>query len=71
MFLDAMACVVFGKIIVLSQLVYWLKSIEAHDLIVSDVLFTNNSALSLILCSHHMFHNISSLVLICHWPRID
>ena len=24
--------VVFGKIIGLSQLVYWLKSIEAHDL---------------------------------------
>ena len=32
MFLDVMAFVVFGKIIVLSQLVYWLKSIEAHDL---------------------------------------
>ena len=32
MFLDVMAIVVFGKIIVLSQLVYWLKSIEAHDL---------------------------------------
>ena len=27
-----MAFVVFGKIIVLSQLVYWLKSIKAHDL---------------------------------------
>ena len=27
-----MAFVVFEKIIVLSQLVYWLKSIEAHDL---------------------------------------
>ena len=32
MFLGVMAFVVFGKIIVLSQLVYWLKSIEAHDL---------------------------------------
>ena len=32
MLLDVMAFVVFGKIIVLSQLVYWLKSIEAHDL---------------------------------------
>ena len=32
MFLDVMAFVVFEKIIVLSQLVYWLKSIEAHDL---------------------------------------
>ena len=32
MFLDVMAFVVFGKIIVLSQLVYLLKSIEAHDL---------------------------------------
>ena len=32
MFLDVMDFVVFGKIIVLSQLVYWLKSIEAHDL---------------------------------------
>ena len=32
MFLDVMAFVVFGKIIVLSQIVYWLKSIEAHDL---------------------------------------
>ena len=32
MFLDGMAFVVFEKIIVLSQLVYWLKSIEAHDL---------------------------------------
>ena len=32
MFLDVMAFVVFGKVIVLSQLVYWLKSIEAHDL---------------------------------------
>ena len=32
MFLDVMAFVVFGKIIELSQLVYWLKSIEAHDL---------------------------------------
>ena len=32
MFLDVMAFVVFGKIIVLSQLVYWLKSIEARDL---------------------------------------
>ena len=32
MFLDVMAFVVFGKIIVLSQLVYWLKQIEAHEL---------------------------------------
>ena len=32
MFLDVMAFVAFGKIIVLSQLVYWLKSIEANDL---------------------------------------
>ena len=32
MFLDVAAFVVFGKIIGLSQLVYWLKSIEAHDL---------------------------------------
>ena len=32
MFLDVMAFVVFGKIIVLSQLVYWLKSIEEPDL---------------------------------------
>ena len=32
MFLDDMAFVVFGEIIVLSQLVYWVKSIEAHDL---------------------------------------
>ena len=32
MFLDVMAFVVFRKIIVLAQLVYWVKSIEAHDL---------------------------------------
>ena len=32
MFLDVTAFVVFGKIIGLSQLVYWLKSIEARDI---------------------------------------
>ena len=31
-FLDVTAFVVFEKIIGLSQLVYWLKSIEAHDI---------------------------------------
>ena len=44
---------------------------STRPLIVNEVLFTNNSALILILCSHHMFYNISSLVLICHWPIID
>ena len=67
-----MAFVVFGKIIVLSQLVYWLESIKApHLYLLTRSYLATILHWALILGSHYMFNSTNSFVLICYWPRIN